>query len=303
MVKERYKNDCLSIEDAGAKIKQLINNHLLDLGINPKIPPIELLSDDFIAHVNKHAQGDPQSKASEMEHAIRKHCTVKFEEDPAFYKRMSEKLERLIQEHGNNWRQLVMQYEKLTDEIRAGRREGIPGVKPEAVSFYEYVRDLAYAKGAIPPGEVDAYKRIINHIVEALQATIGIVDFWNKKLEIKRLRGTIENELLLSGIPALESKHERIAWFAPKVGVRTRRWQVRELGHRWAGCTPLGELTFHWKCMMAPLSVIDYIVVHELCHFHHSDHSEAFWNEVDKILPDYRERKDWLRKNGAGLTL
>ncbi len=55
--------------------------------------------------------------------------------------------------------------------------------------------------------------------------------------------------------------------------------------------------------MMAPLSIIDYIVVHELCHFHHIDHSEAFWNEVDKILPDYRERKEWLRRHGARLSL
>lgn len=54
---------------------------------------------------------------------------------------------------------------------------------------------------------------------------------------------------------------------------------------------------------MAPQTVIDYIVVHELCHFRHRDHSDAFWNEVDKILPNYRERKEWLRKNGAALDV
>ena len=55
--------------------------------------------------------------------------------------------------------------------------------------------------------------------------------------------------------------------------------------------------------MMAPLSIIDYIVVHELCHFHFPDHSDAFWNEVDKVVPDYLEKKDWLKKNGAGMDL
>jgi len=55
--------------------------------------------------------------------------------------------------------------------------------------------------------------------------------------------------------------------------------------------------------MMAPLSIIDYIVIHELCHLRHRDHTGAFWNEVDKLLPDYRERKDWLRKNGTGLDV
>jgi len=53
----------------------------------------------------------------------------------------------------------------------------------------------------------------------------------------------------------------------------------------------------------APLTIIDYIVVHELCHVHHLDHTRAFWNEVDKVLPNYRERKEWLRKHGAGLDV
>jgi predicted metal-dependent hydrolase len=54
---------------------------------------------------------------------------------------------------------------------------------------------------------------------------------------------------------------------------------------------------------MAPLTVIDYIVVHELCHLHHRDHSATFWNEVDKVLPDHRSRKEWLRIRGATLDL
>jgi predicted metal-dependent hydrolase len=78
---------------------------------------------------------------------------------------------------------------------------------------------------------------------------------------------------------------------------------VRELGHRWASCSPAGNLAFHWKCMMAPLTIIDYLVVHELCYFHHLDHTDDFCNEVDKTLPDYLERKEWPRKNGAGMDL
>lgn len=96
---------------------------------------------------------------------------------------------------------------------------------------------------------------------------------------------------------------QRVAYFAPKVGIMPDKLAVRELGHRWASCSPNGNLAFHWKCMMAPPRVIDYIVVHELCHFHHLDHSEAFWNEVDKVMPDYLERKEWLRKNGAAMDL
>lgn len=96
---------------------------------------------------------------------------------------------------------------------------------------------------------------------------------------------------------------QRVSYYAPKVGVTPRGIQIRELGNRWASCSPTGNLAFHWKCLMAPQTIIDYIVVHELCHLHHLDHTDAFWNEVDKVLPNYRERKDWLRIHGASLDL
>lgn len=101
----------------------------------------------------------------------------------------------------------------------------------------------------------------------------------------------------------LERIKQRVNYYVPKVGVMPKAVDVRELGHRWASCSPSGKLAFHWKCMMAPQTIIDYIVVHELCHFHQKDHTDAFWNEVDKVMPKYRERKEWLRKNGAGLDV
>jgi predicted metal-dependent hydrolase len=100
-----------------------------------------------------------------------------------------------------------------------------------------------------------------------------------------------------------ERLRSRVGYFAPKVGVEPAGIEVKELGHRWASCSASGKLAFHWKCMMAPQTGIDYILVHELCHFHHRDHTDAFWNEVDKVLPDFRERKEWLRRNGAALDV
>ncbi len=102
------------------------------------------------------------------------------------------------------------------------------------------------------------------------------------------------------GLPRIQ---RRVAYFATKVGVTVADIQIKDLGYRWASCTKRGDLHFHWKCLMAPLTIIDYIIVHELCHMHHRDHSDAFWNEVDKVLPDYRERKEWLRIRGAELDL
>jgi predicted metal-dependent hydrolase len=102
------------------------------------------------------------------------------------------------------------------------------------------------------------------------------------------------------GLPRLR---QRVAHFSPSVGVAAGDVQVKDLGYRWASCLPSGTLQFHWKCLMAPLTVIDYIVVHELCHLRYRDHSDAFWNEVDKVLPSYVDRKEWLRARGVELAL
>jgi type I restriction enzyme R subunit len=211
MVKERYKDDSLDISDAGEKVKALINEYLIDLGINPKIPPIELLSDDFVAHVRKHSGGDPEAKASEMEHAIRKHCTVHFDEDPAFHRRLSEKLERLIQEHKNNWELLAEEYEKLRAEALEGRKEAIEGLTKEATTFYDYVEQLAFDGRDMPQAYREPLKRLMTRIVETLQDTIDIIDFWKKPIEVKKLRGNIDTEILLANIPELTAKHERLA--------------------------------------------------------------------------------------------
>jgi type I restriction enzyme R subunit len=211
MVKERYKDDSLDIADAGQKVKALINEHLIDLGINPKIPPVELLSDDFLAHVQKHSKGDAEAKASEMEHAIRKHCTVHFDEDPAFYKRLSEKLEKLIEQHQNNWKALAEGYEQIRKEAIEGRTEAVEGLTKEATTFYDYVLQLAFDGEEVPGKMRTPLKKLMLRIVEMLQDTIGVLDFWKKPIEVKKLRGNIDTEILLANIPALNAKHERIA--------------------------------------------------------------------------------------------
>jgi len=96
---------------------------------------------------------------------------------------------------------------------------------------------------------------------------------------------------------------DRVTHYAQRIGVEPTGVRILELKNRWASCTPAGRLNFHWKCMMAPATVIDYIVVHELAHLRYLNHTKAFWNQVDKVLPDYRDRKEWLRVNGAGMNL
>jgi len=95
---------------------------------------------------------------------------------------------------------------------------------------------------------------------------------------------------------------ERVQYFQRQLGVEPPPVRVMELRYRWASCSSR-RLNFHWKCMMAPPTVLDYIIAHELAHLRHSQHTEAFWNELDKLIPDYRERHAWLRWHGASLAL
>jgi len=211
IIKQRYKDGTLDIADAGAKVKALINDYLIDLGINPKIPPIELLSDEFMANVRKHSGGDPEAKASEMEHAIRKHCTVHFDEDPAFYKKLSEKLEQLIRKHQDNWKVLAEEYEKLREEAAAGRQQTHEGLSKEATTFYDYFTQLAFESGDVPHEYRNELRDLMRRVVCLIQETIDIIDFWKKPIEVKKLRGAIDTEIMAMDIPALNEKHERLA--------------------------------------------------------------------------------------------
>lgn len=96
---------------------------------------------------------------------------------------------------------------------------------------------------------------------------------------------------------------DRVTYYQDKMGVVPKSVRVLDLKNRWASCSADGHLNFHWKCMMAPTTILDYIAVHELAHLRYPNHTAAFWNEVDKVMPDYRERKEWLRVNGAGMDL
>lgn len=102
----------------------------------------------------------------------------------------------------------------------------------------------------------------------------------------------------------LNSKiHPIIARYKNQLGVEPNQIKVMELQNRWASCTPNGNVNFHWKCAMAPIDVLHYIVVHELAHLIHNNHTQAFWNEVDKLLPNYHEQVNWLKINGVGMSL
>ena len=102
------------------------------------------------------------------------------------------------------------------------------------------------------------------------------------------------------GKPILE---KRIAYFKEFIKEKPKDIKIVDLKTRWASCTPLGNLNFHWKCLMAPPTVLDYLIVHEMVHLKHLNHSRKFWDDVSIIIPDYKTHEEWLCKNGVKMTL
>jgi len=211
VTKERYKDESLNLGDAGQKVRDLINEHLISLGINPKVPPVELLSDDFIDQLNQHSGGNAEAKASEMEHAIRKHCTVHHDEDPAFYKSLSQKVESLIVQHHDQWEKLAEELEKLRTVAIEGRKQGEDGMSREASTFFEHIANEAFDNGEVPAAAKPQMKALMEAIVDTLQESIASIDFWNNSDKQKKTRSEIKTALTLTGIPKMKAKRERIA--------------------------------------------------------------------------------------------
>jgi len=211
VAKERYKDETLNLGDAGQKVRDLINRHLISLGINPKVPPVELLSPDFIEKLDKHADGDPEAKASEMEHAIRKHCTVHHDEDPAFYKSLSEKVEQLLVDYQGQWEKLAEELDKVREQAAAGRRQGEDGMSREVTTFYQHIAGQAFPDGVVPASARPRMKALLEAIVETLQESIGSIDYWNNSDKQKRTRSEIKTALTLADIPELKDQRERLA--------------------------------------------------------------------------------------------
>lgn len=96
---------------------------------------------------------------------------------------------------------------------------------------------------------------------------------------------------------------ERIPHFSNQLHHTPNKITIRNQKTRWGSCSSSGNLNFNYRLLMAPGEVIDYIIVHELCHLEHMNHSKAFWNLVEKMMPDYRLKEKWLKEHGQLLNL
>jgi type I restriction enzyme R subunit len=187
-----YRDEQLNILDAGEKVKKLIEEHISATGVNPKIPPINLLDPKFEEQVKQGTNS--KMRATEIKNAIRHHIHIKLDDDPAYYRKLSEKLEEIIQEHSDRWDELVQQLFKFRDEMR---KEPTPpqGITSAELPFYNlYIETMASDSDEENSHELakNFSTKIINFLNEASQ----IVDFFNKPDEVRRLKREIKNILI-----------------------------------------------------------------------------------------------------------
>lgn len=95
--------------------------------------------------------------------------------------------------------------------------------------------------------------------------------------------------------------HARAAHYASQLGVTFGTIRVKSQKTLWGSCAPSGDLNFNWRLTLAPPEVLDYVVIHELAHRLEMNHSRRFWTHVERLCPEYRERRRWLRKNSQAL--
>jgi predicted metal-dependent hydrolase len=100
---------------------------------------------------------------------------------------------------------------------------------------------------------------------------------------------------------AKEMLTERTHYWAKHLALQPTDVRVKGFKSRWGSCHGNGRIQLNWVLVLAPLHIIDYVIVHELCHLIHLNHSPAFWQCVQQVIPDYRERRAWLKREGSVL--
>lgn len=123
---------------------------------------------------------------------------------------------------------------------------------------------------------------------------------YEKQVQLKKDRPTLSDAQRKRYIETARSIFtQKAAYYARLIGVTYGRISIREQKTRWGSCSSKGNLNFNCLLMLTPPEVIDYVVVHELCHRKEMNHSGRFWDEVARVLPGYAEQEKWLKTHGS----
>jgi len=187
--RNRYRSEERPIgAEVGAKVRALIDEHIVSLGVDPKIPPMAITDAGFERHVEQ--QRSPKAKASEMEHALRHHVRKHFDEDPEHFEALSKRLDRILAEMKGKWEELVEALRAFKDEVKAGRQGDDTGLDPETQApFLGVLRQEVGQGAAVDADTLATLVRATVALVERVQQEVRIEAFWKKVQAQDALRG------------------------------------------------------------------------------------------------------------------
>ncbi len=176
--RNRYRDTPVLGKDIGAKVRKLIDDHVVSMGVDPKIPPISLTDADFGDHVAR--EPNDRAKASEMEHAIRAHIREHLDQDPVTYRKLSERLRDLLDQLGEQWDELTRALQGLADEIRSGHvahDDRLPDLPERYGPFLRLIVDAAAGDSTLTDA---ARKKLVDLTVEVVDTIADQLtpNFW-----------------------------------------------------------------------------------------------------------------------------
>ncbi len=185
----RYRDGDLTLVGAGRKVRDLIDRYVVTQGIDPKVPPISILAADFEAHVSR--QGSLCSQAVEMEYAARYHLRVHFAEDPAYHRRLSQRLEDMLRRFEENWEALVVTLRDYVRDLRRGRPGDTTGLDPRTQAPFMSLLVEVRAGDGNPGKDLSSAAQATVEMVAGIRERIGWVGFWRNRVAQEELRGWI----------------------------------------------------------------------------------------------------------------
>ena len=197
--RNRYRDDKLSLRDASKKIREIVEEHVLSQGIDPKVPPTPLFDDAFLEKLKAKPL---KAKAQELEYAILEHIEKHYEEDPEFYERFSDRLKRVLEEYRENWEEIFKELEKLREDMKKGREaENTFGLDPKReMPFFGVLKMSLFGKEPIEnlrEEDIGLLLDLTRDVLSILGREIRTEDFWDNYNRQRRVRSYIITQVLL----------------------------------------------------------------------------------------------------------
>lgn len=203
---------------------------------------------------------------------------------------------------GQDGRLMVRAPREATDEQILSvieRKSGwIAAKQQEAITTYPQIgkKEFVNGEGFLYLGQSYRLK-----IIEQAETPLKLDDFFYLD------RGVVSQatEIFISWYKtkAKEVLSDRVTWYSQKMGIQVKQIKITSANTRWGSCSVKGTLSFPWRLVMAPVVVIDYVVIHELIHIFEKNHHKSFWDKVRVMMPDYQQHLRWLKINGHLLKL